>query len=657
MPAGTRDECKPMPIAAAARRLQHPAELRDGPCVPSRGRATQPGRRSALEPPRGPRGAPARAGKVAPPWGRRYTFYHAGRRLPVRDKAVITSALPYANGEIHLGHVASTYLPADVTARFLRMKGVEAYYICASDDFGTPILIQSEREGKTPAEYVAHWNRRDREDFESLGVSFDHFGSTSSPRAVGFARRAFDDLLAAGHIYEADVVQPYCEADGMFLPDRYVRGTCPSCGAEDQYSDLCEACGRIPSEVGSPRCSMCGAAPVKRSSRHYFFRLGAFAGELADWLEGSAGLQPDVKRYVLNWIRGGLSDWDITRDMSWGVPVPPSGGGAERGGPPPPKVLYGWFDNHLSYISAASEFLEGRGIDAERFWNGADVYHFIGKDIVYHHYLFLPAMRMGLGRRFKLPDYMPTRGHLTLESRKISKSRGWYIGLRDFLAAYPADYLRFYLLLISPYSQDDLNFDWGDFAARVNSDLIGNVGNLVNRAVGFACSRHGGEVPAPGAVGGADKDAERRITVLSEEVGRPLSENRLDKALKAVLEFSASFNRYFQHSEPWKGGAGAATCVYTSVNAVRSVSIALHPFLPSAAAAMWAQLGLGGGGPGSAGWDAMSEMGIRPGHRLGEAGPLFAKIDMAGIERRRGELAAAAAAAAATAGEKGGGRQ
>ena len=557
----------------------------------------------------------------------------------MRDKAIITSALPYANGEIHLGHVASTYLPADVTTRFLRMKGVEAYYICASDDFGTPILIQSEKEGKTPAEYVAHWNRRDREDFEALGVSFDHFGSTSSPRAVEFARRAFDELLAAGHIYESDVVQPYCESDGMFLPDRYVRGTCPSCGAADQYSDLCEACGRIPDAVVSPRCAMCGRAPVERRSRHYFFRLGAFAGRLAEWLEGSEGLQPDIKRYVLNWIRDGLADWDITRDMSWGVPVP-AGRGGGGGGSAPGQVLYGWFDNHLSYISAAAEFLEGRGIDAEAFWNGADVYHFIGKDIVYHHYLFLPAMRMGLGGRYKLPDRMPTRGHLTLESRKISKSRGWYIGLREFLGAYPADYLRFYLLLISPYSQDDLNFDWGDFAARINSELIGNVGNFANRALGFACRRHGGKVPEPGEAGEADGDAERRIAELPGLVGGPLAENRLDRALKAVLEFSAAFNRYFQHCEPWKGGPGEATCVYVSVNAVRSLSLALHPFVPGAALSMWRQLGYGGDGdgPGARRWGEMGEMGVRPGHALGQAEPLFARIDPAEAERRRGGL-------------------
>ena len=586
--------------------------------------------------------------------------------MTVRDRAIITSALPYANGEIHIGHVASTYLPADVTTRFLRMKGVEAYYICASDDFGTPILIQSEKEGKTPAEYVAHWNRRDREDFEALGVSFDHFGSTSSPRAVRFARRAFDELVAAGHIYEADVVQPYCEGDAMFLPDRYVRGTCPSCGAEDQYSDLCEACGRIPDAVVSPRCAMCGRAPVERRSRHYFFRLGGFAGELAAWLEGCGSLQPDVKRYVLNWIRDGLADWDITRDMSWGVPVPGGegegepggGGGGGKGDGPPRKVLYGWFDNHLSYISAAAEFLEGRGIDAEWFWNGADVYHFIGKDIVYHHYLFLPAIRMGLGRRYKLPDYMPTRGHLTLESRKISKSRGWYIGLREFLEAYPADYLRFYLLLISPYSQDDLNFDWGDFAARVNSDLIGNVGNFANRAVGFACKRHGGAVPEPGEAGEADREAARLISGLPGRVGLPLAENRLDRALKAVLEFSAAFNRYFQHCEPWRGGPGAATCVYTSVNAVRSLSLALHPFVPAAASAMWRQLGYGDGdgGPGARRWDEMADMALAPGHALGRAEPLFARVDEAEAGRRGRGGGGGGRGAAGGANSGGGGR-
>lgn len=543
----------------------------------------------------------------------------------MRNRAIITSALPYANGEIHIGHVASTYLPADVTTRFLRQKGVEAYYFCASDDYGTPILIQSERLGQTPKEYVDHWNRRDAEDFGMLDIRFDMFYKTSSAENNEFVRRVFETLYNSGHIYESEIIQFYCTHDEKFLPDRYVRGTCPYCSAEDQYSDLCESCGRVPEEIGSPKCSICGATPVKRSSMHYFFRLGDFSSELSGWLESNRNLQPDVKRYVQNWISSGLVDWDITRDIPWGVPIPLDGAQG--------KVLYGWFDNHLAYISTALKFFSDRGIDGREFWNSADIYHFIGKDIAYHHYLFLPAMRLGMGGEFKLPDYIPTRGHLTLQSRKISKSREWYIGLRDFLESYPADYLRFYLTLINPYTQDDLNFDWEDFAVRINTELIGNIGNLVNRALGFAKRTHGGTVPAPDRTGEQDKAAERLITVLAEELGVLMSQNHLDRSLKKILEFSAQFNRYFQHCEPWKGRAGSETCVYMSVNAVRSISIALYAFLPGSAQNIWGQLGLEGR-VSEQHWDSMSEMAVRPGHKIGEPSPLFAKVDDADIRGR-----------------------
>ena len=227
--------------------------------------------------------------------------------------------------------------------------------------------------------------------------------------------------------------------------------------------------------------------PVKRRTLHYFFRLGSFAGPLSEWLDSSPNLQEDARKYVQNWIRDGLVDWDITRDITWGVPIPLK----EAEG----KVLYGWFDNHLAYISTALKFLDGIGLDGKDFWNSADIYHFIGKDIVYHHYLFLPAMRLGMGGEYKLPDHIPTRGHLTLESKKISKSRGWYIGLREFLRHYPADYLRFYLTMINPYSQGDINFSWDEFADAINSSLIGNVGNFVNRALGFTSRNFGGTVP------------------------------------------------------------------------------------------------------------------------------------------------------------------
>ena len=570
-----------------------------------------------------------------------------------RRRAIITSALPYANGEIHLGHVASTYLPADVTCRYLRMAGTEAYYVCASDDFGTPILIQSEKEGVTPQEYVAGWNRRDREDFEAFGIRFDCFSQTSSERNVAFVQDVFARLDEAGHIFEQDVVQFYCEYDSKFLPDRYVRGTCPYCGAPDQYSDLCEACGRVPEEISDPKCSICGAAPTKRRSTHAFFRLSSFAGPLSSWLEGNENLQADVKRYVQNWITSGLSDWDITRDIPWGVPVPPrrdgDGGGA-------PRVFYGWFDNHLAYISSAMEFLESRGINGKEFWNSADIYHFIGKDIVYHHYLFLPAMRLGINSEFKLPDYVPTRGHLTLQSKKISKSRNWYIGLREFLQHYPADYLRYYLVAINPYSQDDLNFDWDEFASRINAELIGNLGNLVNRALGFTAKKFGGVVPEPGPFDDMDAEAASRIAGLAAETGVLMDQNHLDRALKKIMAFSSHFNQYFQHKEPWKavpkqGSEGAAdaaaaaagsmqsaqTCMYLSINAVRSLAVTVCPFLPESAVRIWGQLGLDGS-PEDSAWDGASDILIKPGHRLGSVSPLFARVEDDEIKRHKEQL-------------------
>ena len=527
------------------------------------------------------------------------------------ERAIVTSALPYANGEIHLGHVASTYLPADVTVRFLRQRGAEAYHVCASDDFGTPILVQAEKEGKSPAEYVAHWNRRDREDFESLGVSFDAFSGTSSERNVRFVQDVYLKLKKAGHIYEKSVVRPYCEKDRKFLPDRYVRGTCPSCGAADQYSDLCESCGAVPEKILEPRCAICGAVPVRRETVHKFFRLSDFSGRLREWLEGSSRLQDDVKRYVTGWIEKGLEDWDITRDISWGVPVPGSGG-----------VFYGWFDNHLAYISTAEGMLEAKGVDGREFWNSARIYHFIGKDIAYHHYLLMPAVRMGVGE-YKLPDMIPTRGHLTLEGRKISKSRGWYIGLRQFLSEYRPDYLRYYLLAIGPYSQDDLNFDWGDFATRVNSELIGNLGNLVNRALGFASRRFGG-VPEPGPFGDADREAREAAKGLPRAVGDLLEAGHTDRALRRLMDFSSSVNGYFQHSEPWKGGPGSATCAYVAANSVRSLAVCASPFIPHSARAIWGQLGLEGGA--EAPWESAGEFPLEPGHELGRVEPVFEPV-------------------------------
>ncbi len=547
----------------------------------------------------------------------------------MNNKAIITSALPYANGEIHLGHVASTYLPADVTTRFLKQNGVEAYYICASDDYGTPILIQAEKEKKNPEEYVKFWNKRDLEDFTAFGIKFDFFYRTSSPENIEFVQHVFKKLLENDHIYEKEIIQFYCKFDKKFLPDRYVIGTCPYCKAEDQYSDLCEKCGRVPAEIENPRCAMCKNPPVKEKTKHYFFKLTNFINDLTGWLEENQHLQKDVKKYVQNWIRDGLVDWDITRDITWGVPIllPEAKG----------KVFYGWFDNHLAYISSSLKFLNDKGIDGKKFWNSADIYHFIGKDIVYHHYLFLPAMRIGIKKEYKLPDYIPTRGHLMLQGKKISKSRNWYIGLKEFLSLYPADYLRFYLTSITPHSQDDLNFDWEEFSAKINSELIGNVGNFVNRALGFTQKTLGGIVPAGDKFDSVDQQAIDKIKQLSADVGSLLEQNHLDRALKKILEFSAHFNQYFQQKEPWKGGAGTNNCIYISVNAVRSLAIALLPFIPDSAEKIWNQLGMKEK-LSEKSWDSISEFDLKPNHKLGAVSPLFKKVEESDIKKHKAKL-------------------
>ena len=546
-----------------------------------------------------------------------------------KKRAIITSALPYANGEIHLGHVASTYLPADITTRFLKLSGVEAYYVCASDDFGTPILIQSEKEGKSPSDYVAHWNKRDYDDFTAFNIGFDYFYKTSSPENIKFVQEVFTKLNKAGHIYEQDIIQFYCNNDKKFLPDRYVKGVCPYCQAEDQYSDLCENCGRVPEEISNPKCSLCGQPPTKEKTNHYFFKLKNFGEQLSQWLEKNDHLQKDVKKYVQNWIKSGLIDWDITRDIPWGVPVPIDN--------VKDKVFYGWFDNHLAYISTAIKFLNDKGIDGKEFWNSADIYHFIGKDIVYHHYLFLPAMRLGIDSEYKLPDFIPTRGHLTLQAKKISKSRNWYIGLKEFLNYYPADYLRYYLVSINPYSQDDLNFDWDDFTTRINSELIGNLGNFVNRALGFTKKAFDGIIPQPEDYDEKDSEAESRIKSFASDVGELMEQNHLDRALKKIMDFSSYFNQYFQHKEPWKKGPGTTNCVFLSVNASRSIAIAIYPFLPDSAQKIWNQMGMKGKVNENS-WNDISEFGVSFGHKLGDSSPLFAKVEESDIELRKKEL-------------------
>ena len=406
-----------------------------------------------------------------------------------KENVIITSALPYSNGDLHLGHLASTYLPADIFARFMRMAGKNVVFACGGDDYGTPILIKAEKEGISPEEYVERWHRRHKEDFEKVGISFDIYYQTHSQENRELAQHFFRKIHEKGYIYKKEIKQFYCPNCKRFLPDRYIIGSCPYCGAENQYGDGCEVCGRTyePTQLINPKCAVCGSSPVIKKTMHYFFKLSAFSEKLKEWLESNKNLQEDVKNYVLKWIEEGLKDWDITRDIEWGVPIPLE----EAKG----KVLYGWFENHLGYISFVLKYCKERGIDGTEFWNSSTIYHFIGKDIVYHHYLFMPAERMAEGT-FKLPDYLPTRGHLLLEGKKFSKSRGWYISIRDFVNVFPADYLRYYMASIVPYSQKDVNFSLKTFQEKINNELVAAVGNFIHRVLKFLWEKFDGIVYA-----------------------------------------------------------------------------------------------------------------------------------------------------------------
>lgn len=549
----------------------------------------------------------------------------------LKKKIIVTSALPYANGEIHLGHVTSTYLPADIFTRFHRLKGNDVIHVCATDDFGTPILIKAENEGKKPEEIVSHWNEVDKKDFKDFGISFDIFYKTSSIENIQLTQYFFTKLFEKGHIFKQKIMQPFCEKCKRYLPDRYIKGTCPYCKSTEQYSDGCENCGKIfqYGEILEPHCAICRSTPVMRESEHYFLKLSNFSNDLSRWLNLNKNLQKEVKNYVLKWIEEGLKDWDITRDIPWGVPIPLK----EALG----KVLYGWFDNHLCYISTALKYLSERKMNGKNFWNSSEIYHFIGKDIVYHHYLFLPAMRIGVGD-FKLPDFIPTRGHLILQGQKFSKSRGWYVSLREFLNEFPPDYLRFYLSIITPYEQTDVNFDWDEFHSRINNELVANIGNFIHRTLSFIWSKFDGVVPEPKEeYNDSDISFEKIIWDIEDDVGNLIEKIELDRALKKILDFSGNCNKYFQKNEPWANEIRAANCLYLCINAVRSLAILLEPFLPFSVEMIWKQLNINESIH-QHGWDSISKFMIKPGHKINKPEILFKKIENEQIKKQKDKL-------------------
>jgi len=541
-------------------------------------------------------------------------------------KILVTAALPYANGPLHLGHIRSTYLPADIYARYQRLIGNECLYICASDEHGTPVVASAEKEKKTPEEFTRYYHDKDKEEFEKLGFSMDIFHRTSSKENREMTQFFFNKLNEGGYVYQKDVAQAYCEKCKRFLPDRFVVGTCPHCKAEGQYSDYCDNCGKAlgPGEIRNPKCLVCDSPPTTKTTRHYFLSLSKFAPRLREWLTGNENLQKEVVNYVVNWIDNGLADWDISRDLEWGIPIP-----GEKS-----MVFYVWFDAPIGYISSTV----AQTPKWEEFWKNPDakVVHFIGKDIIYHHFLFWPAMLMGTGG-FNLPHAIPTRGYLNLEKRKFSKSKGWFVSLGDFLAEFDPDCLRYYETAITPHKVEDADFAWKDFQARINNELVANLGNFVNRTLVLVKKLSNSRIPEPKNLDSRDQGLIALIAKKKGIIGNHLDHFLLKEAQEETFALSGEFNKYLSDREPWKekDAQKIANCLYVCSRALSALTILTQPFLPFTSKKMQEMLGIS---EEQVKWDNVEKELLKPGSRIGEVRPLYAKISDEQIKKQQEKL-------------------
>ena len=491
--------------------------------------------------------------------------------------ALVTNALPYANGPLHLGHLVG-YIQADIWVRARRMHGDTVHYVCADDTHGTPIMLAAEKAGVTPEAFIAGIQAGHERDFAAFGVAFDHYDSTNSARNRALTETIYAALEANGHIGKRSVQQFYDPDKGMFLPDRYVKGICPNCGTPDQYGDNCEQCGATyaPTELKDPKSVVSGATPELRDSEHYFFEVGRFEAFLRDWLQGDVAV-PGVKAKLREWLdaEGGLRAWDISRDAPYfGFEIP----GA------PGKYFYVWLDAPIGYLSSFQSLCEARGIDFDAYLRAgseAELHHFIGKDIVNFHGLFWPAVLHGSGHR--APTRLHVNGYLTVDGAKMSKSRGTFVMARTYLdAGLDPEALRYYFAGKTSGGVDDLDLNLTDFIARVNSDIVGKFVNLASRCAGFIEKRFDCQLAAslPDAA-----QYDRFVAELAQIIAA-YERNETASALRQTMALADEANKYIDDNKPWvlakQEGADAelqAVCTQ-GLNLFRVLAAALKPVLP-----------------------------------------------------------------------------
>lgn len=509
-----------------------------------------------------------------------------------KQKILITSALPYANGPLHFGHIAGAYLPADAYARFQRLKKRDVLYVCGSDEYGVAITLSADMAGRTPQEHVDIYHQVIKDLFDKINISFDHYSRTTSKYHQEPVYSYFKDLIANGFIEERVTDQLYSEKDDRFLADRYVVGQCPRCGFEEARGDECQKCGASYDAVDlkNPRSKITNAPLIKRPTKHWFLLLDKFKERLLEWLEVK-NWKPNVVNFIREYIKG-LHPRAITRDSTWGVPVPlPDSEG---------KVLYVWFDAPIGYISSTQEWAAQTGSPErwKEYWcdPATKLVQFIGKDNIPFHAAIFPAMTMGQNSPLKLVDELPANEFYNLEGRQFSKSDGWSIDLDDFFTKFTADQIRYTIASNAPETQDS-EFTWKDFQARCNAELLGKYGNLVNRVFVFAAKNCGADSPEKGALEEIDSSFLHKIGELFDEAGEAFETFKLRRASQLLMEIAQQGNVYFDSKHPWKDAKAPETLgrMHTTIacclECLKMLAFASYPIIPETAEKVWAFLG------------------------------------------------------------------
>ena len=540
------------------------------------------------------------------------------------SKICINIAWPYSNGAIHLGHLAGSLLPPDIFGRYNRLIGNEVLVVGGSDQHGTPITISAEKNHMTPEEYADRFHEINKKAIEDMGIEYSLYTKTHSPTHIEVVQNIFKCLKSKGYVYTKDTDQYFCPSCNRFLPDRYVEGVCPKCGAEKTRSDQCDSCGTTfeAGDLLKPYCTLCGSEPEVRQTSHFFLKLSAFEDDLKDFISKKEGWRSNVKSFTQNWLEGGLQDRAITRDMSWGVPIPEEGWDG--------KVIYVWFDAVIGYLSASIEYsrMIGKPDLWKEFWCDPECkhYYFIGKDNIPFHSIIWPAILMGIGG-MDLPYDIPANEYLMIGGGKFSKSRGGAIDIPSVLKEYDADQIRYYISAIMPDTHDS-EFSWDDFAVKNNNELVADLGNFYHRCLSFT-KKNFGSVPDP-ADDSEIKDVLDAIQSAVDTYSECLSNCDFKKGLKAVMDLAHFGNRYFDSMKPWalikEDREACGKAMNTSLRIAKTLAIMAWPYMPKSSEKIWCYLGMDGTQE-KAGLKAALEP-MPAGAELPEPVPVYKKIEI-----------------------------